>query len=1158
LKYEIIMDFLKFNKNSKLNVFRRMRQNYEKYNKYKDLESTFIKIFSDYKNLIALFYAKNIPFSEYYYYIECLFASINKGNKMIRYLISNHDQHNSIQIHKIDYITNFLNGENIFIPSHKISQYLLKNEDDKTEKMIVKHNKKKEFIIDYISSKLAEELGLKTNNIIGNDIHKFMSTQFIEFHYSHIVGHIKNKMLIIKNKEIYFIDKNGYAVNYEVDGSILITLSGEMLVFITVNPICHDYVTKNICFISCDEEGEIIALNKQFQENFYIDVIVKNLVQPNFFKSILTINKSKLVFKNNIAYLKYSYNKLIKNIRSIDYSNLWDYKTSFYFKYLENLNIDKYQMGEKVSLLFSIVKRNLQEKFYFYDLKVYISINSESSFSMIKTIKDLPINYNYTTEKTVSHLNTDFGNLKTLPEYSEFPNLEGLDKNNEKIKKLITDKKQTLRKKKIKVSNTINKIKNLSFIFRKIGHKMIEKANNKLAKDAGNLKHIKKKMRDLEYSKSDELKYKNSFARMIVFIIFILGFFIYLGFYLKSIYNQVEIFARMKINIYNLQKINYSIINSIFSLNLATGTIQPNEILLKNLNFSTNLENSISYHLKILEQRRDEYQNLFYTFHEYYLSLDSFLMKNIGSLLDEKFNMKNLKDDWSFGNSSSKIFDILEYNFRGISKILKSRMEDKVKYLFYEFPTKINFQYLDLKNYQKEKLNNTYNNKNQISDDDFNLNNRISPPTLGDKNIFYFLENSLIGTRETFEKLKSSYDALSIDVISYYKTKLMIIFLIISFIVMLFFIFEGISFYLNYDKVFMKYFVLFDIIRNFLDELFLKIELLEELFLDFTDLNRRKYFKLVDDPDFMEKKLLKSDILKDSYNEIKNKIIQISERKSSNRKNFIGANIKTNRLLDYYENIFERERIRKHNESLNGNNSIFKRTANNLRHKLKFNLNVFNDQNKMLVSTGTNKNNNDLYYNENENNDPFATQNKIKHLISHRSIVNIDSPHIISDSNILESNNNLVDNVEKNLKYNFDFNINNKNSNIFSKLKSIKTNNNDLLFVNTSFQFDLQNANNSNLGVKQNTQSFKEIKIIESGNKESFTNAFEQIATRNIIKNKQSTLKNSTEIKSNLKENSSLLTLNKTDANLLIKDSDKNLINILNINNSYKDSTRIL
>ena len=1056
LKYEVIVDFIKFNKSSPNSVFKKMRENYEKYNKYKDLETNFLKIFSDYKNLISIFYAKNITFSEFYHFLEKLFKSINTGNTLINYLLTNHDKHNSTHIRKIDYISNFLNGENIYIPAHKLSNFLLKNYDDQTEKIIIKHTKKKEFLIDYISSKMAEQMSLKTDDIVGNDIHKFMAGQFIEFHYSHIVKHIKENQLLIKNKEIYFVDKHGYSMNYYVDGSILITLSGDILVYIEATAVCEEYKQNNVSFISCDEEGEIIALNKTFADNFYIDIHVKNIVQPNLFKNILTFNKSYLQSKKKKINLKYSYDKMLKNIRGIDYSKLWDYNTSAYFKYLENLNINKHTNPKQIFLNLEIYKRNLQEKFFFYDIKIVLTYSSEET-NFLKSFQNIPILSNILT----AHFNPD---------------------NN-------SPKKKSTKKDLFRINKTINKIRTMSTILRKIG--FVKKPKEIKTQEVQEIKNMRKKYSELDIEKHDNLNHRNSFIRMGIFILFILGFFIFLGNFSSNVFSQVEILSKMKLNVLYLQQINYNIINSVFSINLVTGNIQPSKIIQKNLNYSTILDNSNLYHMKVLEKRRDFYQETFHNFYNLYLSLDIYLMSNIAGIFNLEMPINNLNNDWSSLTSQIKIFDVLEYNYRGVSKILGDNTSQN-KFLVYD-----------------KNSNFFYKKPSNLSTSSINL---FENPSIRDKNIYYFLENSLVGFKNSYDKLKSSFDHFFTTATSSYKTEILILFLVIGIIVIVFFIYEGINFYKNYQKVFSKYFVLFDIIKHYNDELFIKIELLEELFLDFTELNREKYYKLTSDDIFMQKKLSRSETLKESYTEIKQKITLLTENKNSNRYSFINKSSKSNRLLDYYETKTLNENNDKNN---NGNSNIEPN-----RRKLSNNQTIENN-NKLSKNTKINKKSTIEEIDENQNdskNNNLDNSNKIE-------------KNTQEDLNNIESASNLKTQNGKDLK--------------------VKHNDNYMVYLNSSVNIENLNNNYINSTITKNL-NFQEIedpisstqikknlkkKTINLSSKTSFNVDFNKGKTKTNLstyKDKINTLSSSS--KENLAKNnniSTISTINKTDGNFL-------------------------
>jgi len=347
-----------------------MSINYYKYCKYKDLEFSFLEIFEKFKNLVTLFYLRSITFEEYYIHLKHFYVNIKERDELIKFILNNYTNHDSNHVRKIDFFSQFLHSNNIYIPKYQQKNFLSRtNEENATEKMIVKHTNNKEFVIDYLSSMLAEQLEYKTSDLIGSDIHKFMPKQMIEFHYPHIVKHLKKNSLLIRTKEIYFISRSGYALNYIVDGSILLTLNGEILIYVEVHPVNLQYKSSNISFLSCDEEGELIAMNRQFTENFYIDVNVLNYVQPNLLKNILILNKENAFFTNskttNLMVIKYNYFKLIKNIRGLDYSKLWDYNDQAYFTYIKSLNSNKYIRMEKVQLTIEITKRNLQEKFFF-------------------------------------------------------------------------------------------------------------------------------------------------------------------------------------------------------------------------------------------------------------------------------------------------------------------------------------------------------------------------------------------------------------------------------------------------------------------------------------------------------------------------------------------------------------------------------------------------------------------------------------------------------------------------------------------------------------------------------------------------------------------------------------------------------------------------
>lgn len=394
---------------------------------------------------------------------------------------------------------------------------------------------------------------------------------------------------------------------------------------------------------------------------------------------------------------------------------------------------------------------------------------------------------------------------------------------------------------------------------------------------------------------------------------------------------------------------------------------------------------------------------------------------------------------------NSTVFEVLESNYRVVSKILDSRaLAEKSKFLLYSTAaaSENNF-YFERRSSQKTN-NSTYNEAFSVDKNSFVLQQQQSQitfdpadfPDLGDKSCFYFLENSLQGFRNVFEKLDDNYNSLLDKLISFYRTKLVILFVLISTVVVTFFISEGISFYNNYDRIYMKYFVLFDIIRNFIDEIYLKLELLEELFQDFTDSNKQKYLRLTEDTEFMEKKLTKAETLKDSYNEIKNKIMLISESKTSTRIRLVQASAKATRLLDYYDNKAEKQKVLGIFGAVKpkGSVNVFANMSQRIKMK-KENERLLGNQKNLINNVNDNKNNNNL---RNLNNN-FSNNKSNNNMLSSKdpSIINPNANSMLFINSSMQMDFNVNDN-EKDCKetsndnpsVNNSGNKNNNNNNI--------------------------------------------------------------------------------------------------------------------------------
>lgn len=1116
LKYEIIWDFISFNKNSNLKCFKNMCENYKKYSKYEHLETGFLKIFEEFKGLITLFYVNKFTFEEYNFYLKNLYDTILYGDKMIKYILTHHQNHSSSYVRKIDFISSFLFSKNLYISDVQQHKFIsMKNNENQTEKMIIRHTKNNEFIIEYLSSILAEQLEYKSGELINFDIHKFMPAQFVDYHFSHVVSNLKNNIFLVKNKEIYFVSKSGYAVNFIVNGSILLTLEGEILVYIEVNPLLNQYKKNNVSFITCDEEGEIIALNQQFTENFYIDVNVKNVVQPNLLKNILFISKYNCCsLKSNLVLIKYSFLKLIQNIRALDYSKLWDFSNTIYFKFLENLNKNKYIRMDKVTLNIEITRRCLNKEFYFFDMKLFLE-DPKQDQDIFKSIYKVPglanfvrPNFNTTALQNQGYIRNELSSLnisknKGLRIYNCQETVATIVNNtndNPTTKKANEDDKSNVISAKNKIVNVIKKIRSLSFVLKNMGWNINK---NDFIIDVDNEKKLKKNYSRLEYEAPKKLRLENTLFRMFLFIIFILGIFLFIGKYSTDIFTQVQIYSLLQLKVVFLRQLNYYVINTIFQINLIKNKFQPETISLKNLNFSTNLNNTIDYHKNILRKRAEEYQENYYEYINEYLKTNDYIMNNVKAFMNENRTFVVLNSDWSTENKVIPIRDFLEAQYRSITKIFEVGNHE----LFYQ--NKIFGYKLD-----EEFFNKPYN---------------FEYPSLGDKSTFFFLENCLRANKDSFDNLKISLETFSDDIFSYFKFRFLLFFIMICVLVIVNFIIEGFLFIDNYNKIFMKYLIIYNILKFYHNELYIKVELLNELFIDFTRLNRRKYAFLADNEELFKKRLFEN-----SSFSIKNFKYQKKNHNNSinddefNRPNkyFNNTNFKSVRLFDYYDEFKTKRELAKKTDftkiNINENDiDLMMISATNDRQLeviSEVNEKDFKENKGILITPGSSKN---ITHEEKKKN----YQDKINLFKKKKD----DKENNISKNlDVLNGNQNL------NIKYQLnEKKADTKNTNICSitNNKNSRGNNknessNKILSVNATPKSS--SVNNSSLA----SSDIKFNGLIENINKRRMSRNWK------LVKGKEKSNKLNKD--DNFPNENNISTMNKTDANMLEKHEEEN------------------
>lgn len=242
--------------------------------------------------------------------------------------------------------------------------------------MILKQTKEGKLIFEKITAHFSETLNYKTKEKIGQDLNFLLPEMLIELHHSHEVHFVINNNTLVKNKEIYFVSKNGYCVNYLIRGTIVLTLDEEVIIFVEVTKVTNDAEDKHDkAFLSCDLAGEIIAYDEGINNHLFIDSSIISVLKPNFFKMFLDISNQNFDFEKKNMKFEFDYHNIIRNLHNIDFSKLIDFRNKD-----KDVNVDylsvldnslSYVNNGKVTIEFT--KRNLLKKFYFYDCNLDFS-----------------------------------------------------------------------------------------------------------------------------------------------------------------------------------------------------------------------------------------------------------------------------------------------------------------------------------------------------------------------------------------------------------------------------------------------------------------------------------------------------------------------------------------------------------------------------------------------------------------------------------------------------------------------------------------------------------------------------------------------------------------------------------------------------------------
>jgi PAS domain-containing protein len=373
IKHELVSDFIKHNKQTANVDYTLMHMSYKECSRYMKIEASILQTIERYKELSRSVLNKQLTSEDYGKLIgkfyKCLERSYNLLDKDLKF----HSQ-NFSNI-KLLYFLKFFDSEKFAYL--KNDKYFIVSADSArahlpADVMIIKHTKtNNDYIIEFVTPILCENLHYSMFDVVGREIHEFMPDGFREEHYNHMYRYISNNNMTVKNKEIFFIDGHGYMVMHTISGSVMLTLKQELYIYAEFVCLRDLYENRGTSYLCLSDEGNILKLNKRFEDLFIYKHAISKVLKVNFFNDIIGVKKDDIDWEREDECYTFetTYDEIMQKFKKLDYSKLWDSDNLFYITYMENLKEFNYPRSK---ITVRIERKNFMRKFFFFFVKLTI------------------------------------------------------------------------------------------------------------------------------------------------------------------------------------------------------------------------------------------------------------------------------------------------------------------------------------------------------------------------------------------------------------------------------------------------------------------------------------------------------------------------------------------------------------------------------------------------------------------------------------------------------------------------------------------------------------------------------------------------------------------------------------------------------------------
>ena len=356
--------------------------------KYYEIEDRLMENISNFQDFIQYFIQDKIKFDDLINIIRTFMTNFNGLRNYIVHYFKNDKINNLFICAKIILfykVINFQIPDDIF---GKLTSQITDLKDTKSKNeinskfyMIINYING-DFIIKFLSHELLITLGYEEDDLKNKDFHILMPQKIQASHKHMMIGEIKTKNKTENNKQIYIITKSNHCILFELQYKFLLNLRGEITILAIFFPVDTSKETQN-CFTCIDESGDILALNREFENYFFLNMHIVNSVKidteklifqgktqrmRNFFK-----DNANLEFKEQFNYEIYLNNIFGEEFETLKENNDKDYHRNYkkyeYFK-------KAFKKGNYMANYIEIkIKKRILEKQVLYFIYFSIKVN---------------------------------------------------------------------------------------------------------------------------------------------------------------------------------------------------------------------------------------------------------------------------------------------------------------------------------------------------------------------------------------------------------------------------------------------------------------------------------------------------------------------------------------------------------------------------------------------------------------------------------------------------------------------------------------------------------------------------------------------------------------------------------------------------------------